>query len=224
MEVNHGANMISNLLESVSLWVNSLESSSLKVKELKEEINISGTYEANYYYEGLERSISDSFELVIHVYKDYPKRVPDIEECDGKIPIDFHMNGRFFCLAVPMEMTLYANSHTASRFLDKYLNSYLMSFLCYQQYGFFPNGERSHGTLGKIEHLMELFGVDSFDKVKILLDTIIKKNMSRNDACICGSGKKYKMCHREVFETLVVNIGQDELKKTHKELMDYSKE
>ena len=55
-------------------------------------------------------------------------------------------------------------------------------------------GEYSHGEAGPMEYQAELLNFE-------------KQNLPRNDACPCGSGKKYKKCHlREVeFLTRILN-------------------
>ena len=50
-------------------------------------------------------------------------------------------------------------------------------------------GEYSHGEKGRWEHLIEI-------------SNFAKQNLGRNDLCPCGSGKKYKKCHRGEVESL----------------------
>lgn len=49
-------------------------------------------------------------------------------------------------------------------------------------------GEYSHGDKGQIEHFLEIVN-------------IVRHNPGRNDPCPCGSGKKYKKCHRGEVES-----------------------
>lgn len=48
-------------------------------------------------------------------------------------------------------------------------------------------------------------------KIKLAIIVLSKpeikeiRNMSRNDKCICGSEKKFKKCHLELFEQLTKN-------------------
>lgn len=49
-------------------------------------------------------------------------------------------------------------------------------------------GEYSHGHRGEIEHFLEIMN-------------IVRHNPDRNDPCPCGSGKKYKKCHRGEVES-----------------------
>ena len=50
-------------------------------------------------------------------------------------------------------------------------------------------GEYSHGDRGRLEYEAEILN-------------IAKDNLSRNDFCTCGSGKKYKKCHMDEVEAV----------------------
>lgn len=205
--------------ESVSDWVSSLTGSDLKIESKNKEILISGTYFVCFYYERFEKELTDTFELKIHVPLDYPNNLPQIEEVSGKIPKDFHMNGNYFCLEVPIAMHLYANKHSIGEFISEFLDSFLSAFMWHKSYGFFPNGDRSHGSEGVYEQLAEYFKIDNPKEVISLLSLAKGYKYKRNDPCPCGCGKKYKACHLNKVEELKINIPIGELTKTYKEMV-----
>lgn len=211
---------MSNLnVESVVDWIASLTGSDLKIESNKKEILILGTYFVRFYYERFEKELSDSFELKIYVPLDYPSRLPQIEEINGKIPKDFHMNGKYFCLEVPIAMHMYANKHSVGEFLSEFLDSYLSAFMWYKSYGFFPNGDRSHGSEGIYEQLIEHFQCENPKEVISLLSLAKGDKYKRNDPCPCGCRKKYKVCHLNKVEELKFNAPKEELIKAHKEMV-----
>jgi len=215
--------MVSRLINSVEDWISSLNNSTLIIEDKRSEITVSGRIRVAYYYEGLEDKLSDEFNIKIHIYKDYPLTIPDIEELDGKIPKEFHMNDIFFCLGVPLEMLMYAKNHSIEQFLNRYLNSYLMSFMYYYKYGICPYGDRSHGSHGKLEHLKEYFQEQNDRMVFKLLKLTINEKVGRNEKCVCGSGKKYKRCHLNTIENLKMSIDKKELVSTYEELIRFVK-
>lgn len=84
--------------------------------------------------------------------------------------------------------------------LDEFLNNVLAPFLATQtlieegQLTEFPQGERSHGTLGLVEEYTEFFSVDTPEEAVNYLQAYLDK-LGRNSCCFCGSGNKYKRCH-----------------------------
>jgi SEC-C motif len=44
--------------------------------------------------------------------------------------------------------------------------------------------------------------------------------IGRNDACPCGSGKKYKDCHRDEGEAFLRKLADEEEKRERKERLD----
>ena len=219
MPSNLGGRVSRSIIESVNDWISSLTDSDLKMEFESRGIYITGTYHANYYYEKFEQELVDLFKLKIYIPMDYPEELPKIQEIEGRIPKDFHMNNNSFCLEVPIEMYLYAKDHSINEFLSKFLDSYLSAFMWYKKYGFFPYGDRSHGTEGKMEQLLEFFNVKSPNTVIELLSISTGSKYKRNDLCPCGSGKKYKSCHLNQVEMLMSKVPIDELIKTCKELI-----
>jgi hypothetical protein len=208
---------------SVKDWIESRDFDDVSIDIRKDLIVVSGTVAFKFYYEGYETILSDKFTLKILVYRNYPEKIPDIVELDNKIPDDFHKNGRSLCLGTPLEMLLYANTNCVEAFLDKYLTSYLMSFMFYREYGICPYGDRSHGAQGKLEHLKEYFNVSEEDLVLQLLNLAITNDLGRNEKCCCLSGLKFKKCHLKEVEYLKRSISKHNLEGTYKELSNFVK-
>lgn len=223
-QANHGVQMSDGLIKQVNEWIDSLTCFSMDIESNKEEILVSGIYHGSYFFEEYEITLADEFNIIIHIPKDYPLKLPEIEEVDGKIPEDFHMNGKFFCLAVPIEMYLYASEKPIDEFINRFLNSYLCTYIWYQKYGFFIYGEKGHGDIGKIEFLRQYFEVEDVKAIISLLRSVLVEMPKHYEICSCGSGKKFKKCHRDKIECLKIKVPRNELSRTYEEVIRYVKD
>lgn len=192
------------------------------MKEDLEEFMLFGNYHLRTYYEEYEREISHEFYLKIHIYKNYPKNIPEIEECKDIIPDDFHKNGDYFCLGVPEEMLLFAKRNGIGAFLNKYLKSYLSNFLFYSKYGIFPFEERSHGIEGISEFYIEYFQTKDLEKAIKLLGLTISNENNKNKKCPCESKKKFKNCHMHKVNLLKKRLPKKLLQTSYNWLVIYN--
>lgn len=151
--------------------------------------------------------IQDVFEIEIHLdsidSNGWPKvyeiggRHPEIaKKCKVKI-IDLHMysdNGAC-CLGIKPgpERNLRVNNFIINLIIPFF---YRLSYT--EKFGITAArnelwGEYSHGDDGQIEYIKEMLN-------------LAKSNLSRNDLCLCGSGKKYKKCHLNEVEHIKRHI------------------
>ena len=49
--------------------------------------------------------------------------------------------------------------------VDMYIVPYLYTYRYYEEYGIYPFGERSHGIMGDLEYIKELFNVKEWGQV-----------------------------------------------------------
>lgn len=156
----------------------------------------------------------DSYSVKIKCSSDYPESFPLVYETEGRLPhnIDWHVykEGNF-CLCTPPEEFIYcAKGLTLLNFTWDHVVPYLHNQSFREREGYFLN-ERSHGLSGILESLCNLF--ETSDKTRaIALLYYIYKNPTplRTSKCFCGSGKKYRHCHKKAFMSLK-SIGQERL-------------
>lgn len=149
------------------------------------------------------------FELEITVSDDFPNTLPVVRELTEKIDREYphlYSNGQF-CLASNMELKIYFSKwRNISKFIDDYVIPYLYTYRYYEEYGVYPYGERSHGMMGDLEYLKELFQVDDWGKVLEIMIFISKSNYRGHLLCPCQSGKKLRNCHGETIKE-IINCG-----------------
>jgi len=161
----------------------------------------------------LSKTEIEEYELMIQFTEEYPFRFPVVVETSSKIPkeISRHIqtNGSI-CFANPQdELALCRNGITFKWFLDEVLNPHLCREYAREQLGYYPTGERSHGTEGIWEGYYELF--NTTDKKAILQELELIHGMhriGRNSPCYCNGGKKYKACHAKL-EPEVMKVGRE---------------
>ena len=134
---------------------------------------------------------------------------PAVYETKGRIEriADRHMypDGRL-CLT-----TRFVQRHACrkglsfSSFMAKVVEPFLMTQLLIERgvIDKFPQGEYSHGWLGIVEGYNDIIGVDDPELIiKLLLLNRSRKLQRPNDSCVCGSGKKFKYCHRSAVRKI----------------------
>lgn len=151
--------------------------------------------------------IEDTYQIEIKAVQDYPNRFPLVFETSGRIPrnIDWHIfeaTGNC-CIASQPEEIIFCNSGlTLVSFIDNQVKNYFYSQIFRNQNGYFLK-ERSHGSKGWIEFFEETFMTDNIFNIEFGLNQIIKgKKIDRVAMCFCGSGKKYRKCHKKSYDIL----------------------
>ena len=160
----------------------------------------------------------ESYLIEIHPLELFPKRFPVVYETGGKIePIsDWHINADGSCCikVLPEEILSCLQGITLTSFLQQEVLPYFFNQTHRKVEGYYVNGEYSHGLVGIYESYAKLLRVDADVKKVILHIILIIKGIKpgRTHICFCGSGKKFRRCHREIFDT-VSSIGKDILKE-----------
>lgn len=95
-------------------------------------------------------------------------------------------------------------------FIEKYILPYLYTYRFYKEYGIYPYGERSHGTMGDLEYLKDLFGVNDWKQVFDIMIFVIRFPYRGHLLCPCGSGEKIRNCHGNVLRKVMDAKLQDE--------------
>ena len=202
---------MTNIQEQIKELINSYPK--LKItNETEDKYVVAGNVFINAKYNNIQ--LADSFDIELNVFKDFPKRIPDIIEKSKKIPSNFqHVNpDRKLCLAVNIDMliNLKENKNLLIWF-NKYVVSFFFSCIFFNRYGKFPYGERSHGDEGVVEFYQEFFNTKDIKAIFRLLQVIVgKEKQFKDNLCPCGSYIKYRRCHLKQVEKLQ-NI--EEIKK-----------
>ncbi|SEQ60322.1 SEC-C metal-binding domain-containing protein [Neolewinella agarilytica] len=171
--------------------------------------------------------ILDTYQISIKFYQgSFIKRFPHVYETGGRIPpvADRHVysDGQL-CLgtALAQERRLHARSMSLDDFFKEILYPFFasQSLIDLGELNVFPQGERSHGILGKVEEYMDFWQVSAVQDVAERLSAYVHK-LKRNDPCFCQSGKKFKACHqREVNK--IAFVDRELLKFDLKEIQEW---
>tara|TARA_B100001063_G_scaffold247379_1_gene293781 strand:- start:37056 stop:37691 length:636 start_codon:yes stop_codon:yes gene_type:complete len=160
-----------------------------------------------------EKGEFDRYEVSIRFPQSYPKCFPKVIETSEKIPRkDFrHVNPDLtLCLAVePEEKAIANNGINFKYFLDKVLVPHLARETFREINGAYPDGEYTHGNSGIWEFYES--ALESTDRKLIiseLEEIIYSKWQGRNELCKCGSGRKFKRCHLDKWNT-IIKSGRD---------------
>lgn len=150
----------------------------------------------------------DSYSIKIEVKDDYPNSLPVVYETAQRIPIniDWHVfpDGHCCIVTPPEESLICKKGITLENFITNHVLPYFHNQLFRELNGYFLN-ERSHGNEGIREFFQTKFNTDDSKKVsQWLLFIAKKKEPERTAECFCGSGKKYRKCHRNTFRELSI--------------------
>jgi hypothetical protein len=154
-----------------------------------------------------ESGVEDIFQIEIKAVADFPNRFPEVYETGGRIPrnVDWHIfeDKGNCCIASPPEEIIICNSGlTLLSFIDNQVKNYFYSQIFRNQNGYFLK-ERSHGSKGWIEFFEETFMTNNIFNIEFGLNQIIEgKKIDRVSMCFCGSGKKYRKCHKKSYDIL----------------------
>lgn len=149
-------------------------------------------------------NLEDTYSVEIHQTIQFPFLFPKVYEVGGRIPInaDWHVyeDTGVLCIAPPPEEILACRKGLSlSHFIQDWLKPYLFSQTFRRKNGYFYR-ERSHGVKGVMEYYQEKLNEPDAFKVIILMQRIAKlKEPGRTENCFCGSGVRYRKCHRDAY-------------------------
>jgi hypothetical protein len=147
--------------------------------------------------------VLDWYSVEIELLPDHPKCLPVVRETGGRIPwvLDPHHvlpNGRA-CVVLPDAYWL--ENATGEVSLLEYLRGPLHQYFvgqCLVETGDpWPRGEWAHGPKGMFEHYASVFGTQDVWAVCRLMFAALKP-MKGHLSCPCGSGHRYRRCHRDL--------------------------
>ncbi|MDR7128093.1 hypothetical protein J2X69_000421 [Algoriphagus sp. 4150] len=145
----------------------------------------------------------DSYKIKIICSPDYPSNFPIVFETGGRIPpnIEWHVHSdRHACICSwPEELILCSQGITLLSFIENQVTPYFFNQKHREVNGFFLR-ERAHGMRGNLDFFKETFRTTNLRKIVSFLE-YIKSNPepNRTNDCFCGSGDKFRKCHRDEF-------------------------
>lgn len=156
----------------------------------------------------------DSYSIEIHCSEQYPNRYPDLYETSNKIPKigDWHIyeDSLTCCITIPpKEILRCRNGITLLEYIDEEVVPYFFNQTHRRVEGYYANGEYLHGVMGLYQYYAELFQISDIHRlVRMMIWVGENSKPNRTSMCFCGSGLKYRNCHRGAYETMAL-IGQD---------------
>ena len=144
----------------------------------------------------------------------FPRVLPEVYDVGKVLPIDFHINSDgSLCLGTEIEIRKRLVSKNKLKDWFEYcVKPFIFSSFYFKKYEVAIFGEEEHGTVGELDSLKRALGLHSSKETCDFLKTlfsrryrrkIYKKNSKINKYdCPCGSGKKFKECHRIKLEEL----------------------
>lgn len=156
--------------------------------------------------------------------KSYPQILPKVyllNHDELKIPerhIDSKNKG-LCCLAPNTECQLIlGKNYSLIDFTEKLVKPFFVSQVIFDKTGKWPYGDYKHYTEGLIEYYskrLEIYPNQIVSALEILLE---KKVIPRNELCFCGSGKKYKNCHRNILDNIKYYVNKNYLLNDYNEI------
>jgi hypothetical protein len=163
------------------------------------------------------RILWDSYQIEIHINRNFPHRFPLLFEVGGKIPksVRWHIysDSGSCCLTVPQKEIIACRRGIT---LIKYLDDWVIPYLANQTFrfhtGLYVNDEYAHNKLlATVEFYQDLFNVKNIRQIILFIVWITKNpKPNRTALCFCGSKTKFRNCHREAYESVLL-LGNDTL-------------
>lgn len=155
-------------------------------------------------YDGIYQG---DYDIEIIIPTNYPYGFPVLYEKGIKIErkSDRHINNEGkACLEVDLEIYFIEKKGiTLLFFTEHYVYNYLCGQIYYQYYNEWPGEAWEHEGAGQYESFAKYLKIqDKGIIIKILGHIVTKPKPIRTSECLCGSGKKYRYCHKTQIEEL----------------------
>jgi hypothetical protein len=150
----------------------------------------------------------ESYKIEIHHSDLFPKRFPRVFEVGDKIPKigDWHIyeDTQSCCIKVlPEEMIICRDGISVLGFIKYQVLPYFFNQTHRRVEGYYVNGEYSHGFKGLVEFYSRILMTEDPRKLIRFISIVAKgEKPGRTHLCFCGSGDKFRKCHRNSFEQL----------------------
>jgi hypothetical protein len=159
----------------------------------------------------------DSYQIEIRYEEGFPYRFPSLYETNDKIPKigDWHIyeDTLSCCVKVkPAEIIRCVNGITITEYIKEEVLPYFFNQTHRRLEGYYVNGEYGHGLAGIYQFYSEELrtGKDIQRTLRLMHFIATHHRPDRTSKCFCGSGLKFRNCHREIFDRLKL-IGEQVL-------------
>jgi len=150
-------------------------------------------------------TVTDDYEIELHIPDHYPASPPCAYEPEGKVPESFHKYPQSLelCLGAPVEVRRKFFQHkNLLTFIDnQVIYDYLFAYTFKRDHGYLPHGDLEHGAPGILQYYKDFFGVDTLAVTK-LLKLLAEDPVSPSVKCPCKQGKKLTDCHGSKLDEL----------------------
>jgi hypothetical protein len=157
----------------------------------------------------IDAKIWETYQIKVHIPFGYPTITPSTFEVEKKIPWnkDFHVDNLGKCCLAPRleEVIILGRNYTLVDYFDKLVVPFFASQKLFELGQGKGIGEYSHFGAGIFEYYRDKFKTSD---PKIILKSLYiladKNPFYRNQRCFCGSGLKFKRCHKEILSPYMI--------------------
>jgi len=149
-----------------------------------------------------------NFDIEVQVPAAYPYAFPTLKETSEKIlprTQDRHIDANgLICYENPRTLEVIRHQGlTLVNFFQRYVHPFFCWQLLYDIEGPGQLSGWSHGSRGIKEFYADTLRTNDEQAIRAILSAIVTHSLpGRNDACMCGSGNKYKRCHVTLVQEL----------------------
>lgn len=143
--------------------------------------------------------ISGCYDLLIDFNK---SSIPYVYDVGKKIKKNYEhrYSDRRLCLATDIEQLLFIrDTKSICLWIEKYVESYYISYEYFQKYAIYPFGQYSHGNQGIAEFYKKYFNLDNEENSLNIIKYIFFNTYRGHNLCPCGSNKKIRNCHGDII-------------------------
>lgn len=172
-----------------------------------EDVTLKGSYPVR---DGAE--VLDWYSVEVTLAPNHPAALPKVQEVGGRIPwlLDRHvLPDGSACVVLPDAYWLSNAPGKVSvlEFLSGPMRDYYLGQSLVELGEPWPQGEWAHGTKGIVQHYSAFFGVGRVASICGLLLGATKLTKGHLP-CPCGSGERYRNCHRARVQRVAERIPQ----------------
>jgi hypothetical protein len=155
----------------------------------------------------------DTYNIRITPTEEYPNKFPLVYEIGGRIipNIEWHFyrDGHCCLKAPPEEIIICRKGINLLSFIDTIVVPYFFNQKHRETFGFFLK-EMPHGHTGIITSLQDIVGSKDKNLVIMAIQFALRRiKVERTEYCFCGSGKKFRQCHKTVIADLALLTDQE---------------
>ena len=178
------------------------------VRILKNEIKITGNIHFYQIYKKIP--LQDEYLIQILFPYDFPNTIPIVKEIENRIQDspDYHNDNKNdgLCLGIPAEIHEKTHEHPSFKyFISEIIIPFLYANTFREKYDKYPWEPMEHHSKGVLDYYQNLFDLkDRNTTQQFLLNIAYFKNPIKGHyLCPCKSGKRFRNCHKDMYDTLI---------------------